>query len=74
MSDFNDLAKKVGKVVQVLVKCSSSDADKTADKICKDWKALALLAAACGLTVNIANQSLIATKASLAIQAGHWWF
>jgi len=69
MSDFNDLAKKVSKTVQILAKCSSTDADKAADKICQDPKVLALLAIACGLSVDIASQSLIATKASLAFQA-----
>lgn len=72
MSEFIDLTKKVTKAVQILAICSNTDAAKAADKICQDWEALALLAVACGLTVNIANQSLIATKASIAIQA--WLF
>ncbi len=66
---MDKLVKKVSKTVQVLVKCSSSDADVAAEKICQDPESLALLAVACGLTMDIATQSLIATKASLAIQS-----
>ncbi len=66
---MDKLIKKVSKTVQVLAKCSSSDADVAAQKICQDWESLVFLGIACGLTVDIATQSLIATKASLAIQS-----
>jgi len=66
---MDKLVKQVSKTVQVLVKCSSSDADIAAEKICQNEEALWLLAIACGVTVSMANHGRIATMASLAVQS-----
>ena len=61
--------QKVAQLVRVLTNCSSSDADKAGDAICRDPESIALLGAACGLTANIAVEAATATEAAAVIQA-----
>lgn len=60
---------KVAKVVKILSKCSSSDAAKAADKICRDPEAVELLGIACGLSVGAVGVSGRTTIATAAVQA-----
>ena len=60
---------KVVDVVQTLVKCSRSDAERTADKICQDPDTIMMLGVACGFSVGAIGVGATVAKASATVQA-----
>ena len=60
---------KVAKLVEVLVRCSSADAEKAASSLCRDPESILLLSQACGFARGTTAAGATATAALAAVQA-----